>query len=167
MTSTQLLKLHCDPLGIICYIKSVFISVSSLVPYREKSSNASEVKPKYGPYSPFQVSANNKTEFFLARFDDLVNWGRKVNENTKDVVKWVKYLVNSERNKKKYEFKSQNGDRNLNECAIHKQVLKQREHNVSRVSSLFPIGGHSTKCMKTYKHKTIRNTIETSPWNDQ
>lgn len=48
---------------------------TSLVPYREKSSESS-VK-KFGPYSPFQIEPSNKAEFTLARFDDLVNWGRK------------------------------------------------------------------------------------------
>lgn len=42
---------------------------------RGKSSESSVTKRR--PYSPFQVDPNNKPEFVLARFDDLVNWGRK------------------------------------------------------------------------------------------
>lgn len=49
---------------------------SSQVPNREKSSEASVAKR--GPYSPFQVSMDNKVDYVLARVDDLVNWGRKV-----------------------------------------------------------------------------------------
>ena len=36
---------------------------------------------KRGPYSPFQVGTDNKMDYVLARFDDLVNWGRKVESN--------------------------------------------------------------------------------------
>ena len=34
---------------------------------------------KKRPYSPFQVSTSNVAEYAVARLDDLLNWGRKVN----------------------------------------------------------------------------------------
>jgi len=48
---------------------------TALVPYREQST---DVTPARKPYSPFQVSfKDNKMEYAMARFDDLLNWGRK------------------------------------------------------------------------------------------
>ena len=51
-----------------------------MVPYREQSSlpskGESEVVPRK-PYSPFQ-QFDGKADFAMARFDDLVNWARKV-----------------------------------------------------------------------------------------
>ena len=51
------------------------------MPYREQSSlpskGESEVVPRK-PYSPFQ-QFDGKADFAMARFDDLVNWARKVN----------------------------------------------------------------------------------------
>ncbi|XP_076443443.1 NADH-quinone oxidoreductase subunit B-like [Babylonia areolata] len=47
----------------------------SLVPVREKSTEASASVVKRKPYSPFQT--NNKAEYALARVDDLLNWARK------------------------------------------------------------------------------------------
>jgi NADH dehydrogenase (ubiquinone) Fe-S protein 7 len=44
---------------------------TSLVPYREQSSDVTVRKP----YSPFQT--NNNVDYALARVDDLVNWARK------------------------------------------------------------------------------------------
>ena len=50
------------------------------MPYREQSSlpskGESEVVPRK-PYSPFQ-QFDGKADFAMARFDDLVNWARKV-----------------------------------------------------------------------------------------
>ena len=52
----------------------------SLVPYREQSTLQEAEKeanliPRK-PYSPFQPTT--KTDFALARVDDLINWARKV-----------------------------------------------------------------------------------------
>lgn len=45
---------------------------TSLVPYREQST---EVATQRKPYSPFQT--NNAVDYTVARVDDLVNWARK------------------------------------------------------------------------------------------
>ena len=65
---------------------------------------------------------------------------------------------------------------------LKRQALIQGKHTASRVSSYFPIGGHSaTQTELKYenihkaqtaqkfdtKHKTLRTTAEVSPWNDQ
>ena len=62
--------------NVLAHIIRFFLSFS-LIPYREKSSSSDVVKR--GPYSPFQVGTTNKVEYALARVDDLVNWGRRVN----------------------------------------------------------------------------------------
>lgn len=43
----------------------------------ESSNESSKTVVKRAPYSPFQVDRSNRAEFVIARFDDLVNWGRK------------------------------------------------------------------------------------------
>ena len=66
-----------------CQVFQILIKldiICSLVPCREQSSlpskGESEIVPRK-PYSPFQ-QFDNKADFAMARFDDLVNWARKV-----------------------------------------------------------------------------------------
>ena len=52
-------------------------STTSLVPYRKVNTEVDKIDPAMPQsYSPFQPS--NKSEYALARIDDLVNWCRKV-----------------------------------------------------------------------------------------
>lgn len=71
--------IHCRQLGIRSTrrendTETKDEKLTSVVPYREKSSEASPVARK--PYSPFQ-NTSGKAEWSLARVDDLLNWCRK------------------------------------------------------------------------------------------
>ena len=46
-------------------------------PSRRWQNSESQVAERK-PYSPYQVGTDNKVEYVLARFDDLINWCRKV-----------------------------------------------------------------------------------------
>jgi len=50
--------------------------VTTLVPFRNKSTSVEATEGKSKPYSPFQ-NTSSWGEYAVARLDDLMNWGRK------------------------------------------------------------------------------------------
>ena len=53
------------------------LSGTVAVAARQQSTTPDASAVKYKPYSPFQ-NLPTKSEYAVARLDDLINWGRKV-----------------------------------------------------------------------------------------